>query len=605
MVGVQRYATLCIEVDMGRRGADVIIDYLVENRVPYLVGVCGHGILGLLDAAYDRRGDIQTISTHDERIAGFIADAYYRVSGRPIATYTSCGPGSVNILMAIAGAMYDSSAMLAITGNVPTSQFNRGPFQESGKYFQGDFPGVIRSYVKRSFQAVRPEMLPLMLSQAFALMTSGRPGPVNIDVPLNVFVEDAGDEVTAPAWRPDVVAAPAPSAEALRRAAELLAGAERPIILAGNGAMAPRARALVRELAATLRIPVVTTPLGKGVLDENDDLCLGPTGRNGTYAANQAARTSDVILALGTRFDDRASSSWLPGVTFSIPPTRLIHVDIDPQEIGRNYPPTLAVIADTAEFAAGLLASIAPGEALADTRSRASWLGETLAWKRQWEADIAARQADPAVPIRPDRLVAELQRALPEDAIVLADVGVHHNWLLQQLAAPRAGRLLQAWGFAAMGFGAGGVIGAKLASPGSPALTVCGDGCFLMHANAVATAVEYDVPAVWVVWNNTGYGSIRGQQATFFGADREIATRFRNAGTGELYSTDISAIARAMGADGARIDSPDEVGDAVEAAIKSDRPTVLDVRVDSAVAAPSTGSWDLPPLPGPVPDYGW
>jgi acetolactate synthase-1/2/3 large subunit len=588
---------------MGRRGADVIVDYLVQQRVPYLVGVCGHGILGLLDAAYDRRADIETISTHDERIAGFIADAYYRVSGHPIATYTSCGPGSVNIVMAIAGAMFDSSAMLAITGNVPTSQFNRGPFQESGKYFQGDFPGVIRSYVKRSFQAVRPEMLPLMLSQAFALMTSGRPGPVNIDVPLNVFVEDVGDEVAAPLWRPDALAPPAPSPEALRQVAELLGQAERPVIVAGNGAMAPRARTLVRELAATLRIPVVTTPLGKGVLDERDDLCLGPTGRNGTYAANKAARTADVILALGTRFDDRATSSWIPGVTFSIPPTKLIHVDIDPQEIGRNYPPTLAVIADTAELAAGLLGLTTADDVPAERR--AAWLAETLAWKRQWEADLAVRQADPAVPIRPDRLVAELQRVLPEDANVLADVGIHHNWLLQQLAAPPAGRLLQAWGFASMGFGVGGVIGAKLAAPGSPALTVCGDGCFLMHANAVATAVEHDVPAVWVVWNNSGYGSIRGQQATFFGADREIATRFRRTSTGELYSTDISAIGRAMGADGARIDSPDEIADAVEAAIKSERPTVLDIRVDASVAAPGTGSWDLPPLPGPVPDYGW
>jgi acetolactate synthase I/II/III large subunit len=594
---------------MGRRGADVIVDYLVQQRVPYLVGVCGHGILGLLDAAYDRQADIKTISTHDERIAGFIADAYYRVSGRPIATYTSCGPGSVNLLMAIAGAMYDSSALLAITGNVPTSQFNRGPFQESGKYFQGDFPGVIRHYVKRSYQAVRPEMLPLMLSQAFALMTSGRPGPVNLDVPLDVFVEEVGEDITVPRWRPEAVAPPAPSAQALRQAAALLAGADRPVIVAGNGAMAPRARTLVRELAAALRIPVVTTPLGKGVLDENDDLCLGPTGRNGTYAANKAARTADVILALGTRFDDRASSSWIPGVTFSIPPTRLIHVDIDPQEIGRNYQPELAVIADTAEFAAGLLASIAhePPPVRDENRDevRAGWLRETLAWKRQWEADIAVRQADPAVPIRPDRLIAELQRVLPDDANVLADVGVHHNWLLQQLAVPPRGRLLQAWGFAAMGFGVGGVIGAKLASPGSPAVTVCGDGCFLMHANAVATAVEHDIPAVWVVWNNTGYGSIRGQQATFFGADREIATRFRHAATGELYSTDISAIARAMGADGARVDSPDEVADAIESAIKSERPAVLDVRVDSAVAAPSTGSWDLPPLAGPVPDYGW
>jgi acetolactate synthase-1/2/3 large subunit len=591
---------------MGRRGADVIVDYLVKQRVPYLVGVCGHGILGLLDAAYDRQDDITTISAHDERVAGFIADAYYRVAGRPIATYTSCGPGSVNIMMAVAGAMYDSSAMLAITGNVPTSQFNRGPFQESGKYFQGDFPGAIRHYVKRSFQAVRPEMLPLMLSQAFSLMTSGRPGPVNLDVPLNVFVEELAEDAAVPVWRAEAIEPPAPSAQALRQAAELLAVAERPVIVAGGGAMAPRARTLIRELAAALRIPVVTTPLGKGVLDETDDLCLGPTGRNGTYAANKAARSADVILALGTRFDDRATSSWLPGVTYSIPPSRLIHVDIDPQEIGRNYQPDLAVIADAAEFAAGLLASGLLATGTGDPPSaRDQWLRETLAWKRQWEADIAARQADSTVPIRPDRLVAELQRAIPDDAIVLADVGIHHNWLLQQFAAPPRGRLLQAWGFAAMGFGVGGVIGAKLAAPGSPAVTVCGDGCFLMHANAVATAVEYDIPAVWVVWNNTGYGSIRGQQATFFGADREIATRFRHRATGELYSTDIAAIARAMGADGSRIDSPDEVADAVEAAIKSDRPTVLDVRVDSVTPAPATGSWDLPPLAGPVPDYGW
>lgn len=587
---------------MGRRGADVIIDYLVQQRVPYLVGVCGHGILGLLDAAYDRRDDIKTVSTHDERIAGFIADGYYRVAGRPIATYSSCGPGSVNILMAVAGAMYDSSAMLVITGNVPTSQFNRGPFQESGKYFQGDFPGVIRNYVKRSYQAVRPEMLPLMLRQAFALMTSGRPGPVNLDVPLDVFVEDVPGDMIEPAWQPETVTAPSPSPEALQRSAALLAQARHPVILAGNGAMAPRTRAVVRELAAALWIPVVTTPLGKGVLDEDDDLCLGPTGRNGTYAANKAARTADLIIALGTRFDDRASSSWIPGVTFSIPPTKLIHVDIDPQEIGRNYRPTLAVIADAAEFASGLLASATVGGTA--TWDWKGWAGETLAWKRQWESDLAAGRGDTAIPIRPDRLVAELQRSLPANANVLADVGIHHNWLLQQLAAPPDGRLLQAWGFASMGFGVGGVIGAKLAAPGSPALTVCGDGCFLMHANAVATAVEYGIPAVWLVWNNAGYGSIRGQQAAFFGADREIATRFRNA-TGELYSTDISGIARAMGADGARIDSPEEVSDAVVAAIKSERPTVLDVRVDSSVAAPSTGSWDLPPLPGPTPDYGW
>jgi acetolactate synthase-1/2/3 large subunit len=448
-------------------------------------------------------------------------------------------------------------------------------------------------------------MLPLMMRQAFALMTTGRPGPVNIDVPLDVFVEDAGDEENR-AWPDDVVHAPAAPQAALVAAASMLQAAERPVIVAGNGAMAPAARQLLRQLSSTLSIPVITTPLGKGAVDELDDLSLGPIGRNGTYAANRASREADVVLALGTRFDDRTTSSWQPGVTFNMPVTQLIHVDIDPQEIGRNYEPTLGILADTAEFLRGLVHHVADADPATEAPRHDAWAAQTLEWKREWNAHIAQRQADDSMmPMRADRLVAEIQRGLPSDAIVLADVGVHHNWLLQQLVPPPNGRFLQAWGFAAMGFGVGGVLGAKLAAPSQPALTVCGDGGFLMHANAVATAVEYDLPAVWLVWNNSGYGSIRGQQATFFGADREIATRFRMEATGELYSTDISGIARAMGADGQRIDRPQDVAPALEAAFASGRPTVLDVRVDATVGAPATGSWDLPPLPGPVPDYGW
>ncbi|MDT5120397.1 MAG: acetolactate synthase large subunit [Mycobacterium sp.] len=600
------YTTVCNRKTgayMGRKGAEIIVDSLVERGVPYLVGVSGHGILGLLDAAYDRRDEITTLTTHDERIAGFIADAYFRVRGEPLATYTSCGPGSVNIVMAIAGAFQDSSAMLAITGNVPTQQFNRGPFQETGRYFQGDYTSVIRPYVKRSFQAVRPEMLPLMMSQAFGLMTSGRPGPVNIDVPLNVFVEEAIED---PAYSPSnlaTVSRPAASREVLDEAARLLRRAERPVILVGNGAFGPTTRDLIVRLADEWQIPIISTPLGKGVVDENLDLCLGPIGRNGTFAANQAARNSDVLLALGTRFDDRTTSSWIPGVTFSIPPTKLIHVDIDPQEIGRNYPPTLGIMADVTEFLIGLIPVMRDSDSPLQARSR--WIQDAAGWKQKWHADLAERQSDDMVPIRPDRLVHELQRALPDDAIVLADVGIHHNWLLQQMAAPSRGRFLQAWGFAAMGFGVGGVIGAKLAAPDQPVLTVCGDGGFLMHANAVATAVECDLPVVWLVWNNTGYGSIRGQQSTFFGADREIGTRFRRTVTGELLSSDFAAMARSMGAEGVRVEKPADVAEAVDFALKSGRPTVLDVITDASIAAPGTGSWDLPPLRGPEPDYGW
>ena len=173
------------------KGAEIIVEHLIRERVPYVFGLCGHGILGLLDALCERRDRIKTISVHHESAAALMADAWFRVRQEPVATFTSCGPGSANLPVGVASAFMDSSAFLAITGDVPTSQWNRGPFQESGRHFQGDFVNVLRPYVKRSFQPTRAEMLPLALRQAFDLMRSGRPGPVHLDVPLNVFVEKA------------------------------------------------------------------------------------------------------------------------------------------------------------------------------------------------------------------------------------------------------------------------------------------------------------------------------------------------------------------------------------------------------------------------------
>lgn len=589
---------------MSFKGAEIIVDYLVKQEVPYLFGVCGHGIIGFLDAAYDRRDEIETITTRDERSAGLMADAYYRVAGKPAATYTSCGPGSVNLVMAVASAFQDSSAFLAITGNVPTHQYNRGPFQETGRYFQGDFSSVIRPYVKRSFQAPRAEMLPQTMRQAYAMMVSGRPGPVNVDVPLNVFVEET--ELGAPdaeTWEGAVPTRPGADPTVVERAAELLLSAERPVIVAGNGAVLSRAEQELLTLAESLSIPVITSPLGKGAIDEHHSLSLGPTGRNGPYAANEAGRSCDVLLALGTRFDDRATSAWIPGVTYEIPPTKLIHVDIDSQEIGRNYPPALGVLADAKVFCQQLLGEI--GDRASEARQRnEAWARQTREWADEWDRHIAERQRDDSVPMKPDRLVAELGSVLPDDSIVLTDVGIHHNWVLQQFKAPRRGKLLQAWGFASMGFGVAGVVGAKFAAPDQPAVTVCGDAGFLMHNNAVATAVEYDLPAVWVVWNNTGYGSIYGQQKGFFG--REIATRFYHGETGQPYSPDNAAMAESMGARGTRVEKPSDFGDALADALESGKPTVLDVMVDEySHAAPSTGAWDLPPLPSSPPGYGW
>ena len=325
--------------EMAVRGGALIAEYLVREKVPYVFALCGHGNLGMLDALYDRRSEIGVISVHHESAAAFMADAWYRVRHEPVATLTSCGPGSANLPVALGSALMDSSALLAITGNVPTSQFNRGPFQETGRFYQADFPTVIRPYVKRSFQATRPEQLPLMLRQAFSEMLGGRPGPVHLDVPLNVFVEETNEPVPHPeAWRGGVSRRVAAAPADVKRCLDLLLEAERPVIVVGHGVELAGGAAELREFANAVGIPVAHTPLGKGIFDARHGLSLGETGRNGTHAANAATREADVILAIGTRFDDRATSSWLVGYTYSIPPTQLIHVDLDHPRSAETIP---------------------------------------------------------------------------------------------------------------------------------------------------------------------------------------------------------------------------------------------------------------------------
>ncbi|MFP5276930.1 MAG: thiamine pyrophosphate-binding protein [Acidobacteriota bacterium] len=589
-----------VRVKPTSKGAAYIADFLVQQKVPYIFGVCGHGILGLLDGLFDRRDEIQTISVHHESAAAFMAEAYFRITQKPAATYTSCGPGSANLIVAIAAAFADSSPMLNITGNVATGQWNRGPFQETGRYFQGDFVNAVRPYVKRSFQPTRADMLPLALRQAFALMTNGRPGPVHIDVPLNVFVEPVDEQAALrdSDWPLAEYSRPAPDPAALDEALRLLQGAERPVIVAGHGVELSGAELELLAVAEKLRIPVATSPFGKGVFDPRHPLSLGSTGRNGSYPANAACRNADVILALGTRFDDRATSAWLPGFTYNFPPTKLIHVDIDPTEIGRNFQTTLGIISDARVLLQQLLA------ASSSAGNHGPWLERIAGWRKRWdEATLPPRSSD-AIPIRPERAVADVRKVMPADSIVLCDVGIHHNWMVAEFDAWQPRTFLQTWGFASMGFAVAGSIGAKLAAPHKPVVAVCGDGSFMMNSSAVLTAVEYQIPVVWLVWNNFGYCSIRDQQRGYFGAGREIAVSFTDP-AGKLFSADYAMLARSMGAEGYTVERPADLAPQLEAAIRSGRPTVLDVRIDREVRPLATGSWDLPPIAHPLPNFGW
>jgi acetolactate synthase-1/2/3 large subunit len=445
-------------------------------------------------------------------------------------------------------------------------------------------------------------MLPLALRQAFALMTNGRPGPVNIDIPLNVFVELVDESVAMrdTDWPIAEYARPAADPAAVDEALRLLQNAERPVVVAGHGVELSGAEPELLVFAEASRIPVATTPFGKGVIDPRNPLSLGPTGRNGSYPANAACRNADVILALGTRFDDRATSAWLSGFTYKIPPSRLIHVDIDSAEIGRNFRPELGIVSDAKLFLQQLLA--APRGSTNGARNQ--WLERVGRWQKRWKVATAAPRTSDAVPIRPERAVADLRRVVPADGIVMVDVGVHHNWLVAEFEAWKPRTFLQTWGFASMGFAVAGSVGAKLAAPDRPVVSVCGDGAFMMNASAVLTAVEYNVPVVWLVWNNFGYCSIRDQQAGYFGKGRELAVSFTDI-NGKLFSADYAMMARSMGAVGVTVEKPADLAPQLEAAIASGKPSVLDVRIDREVRPIATGSWDLPPIPHPMPNFGW
>src|SRR5438105_2503331 len=395
-------------------GAQVIVDYLIQEKVPQVFGLCGHGNIQFIDALFERKSDIKTISVHHESVAGFMADVYYRVCGQPIATFTSCGPGSANLPISLGNAFLDSVPFMAVTGNVPTSQFNRGAFQEMYRHYQADFPSTVRTMCKKVFQPTRGEMVPLAVRQAWKTMTSGRPGPVVLDVPFDVFLESAAEEApNAIAWNANISSRCGADPEGVVKAVDMLLSAERPVMIVGQGVRYGGAAEELLKLAERLQIPVAASASGLGAIDTSHPLALGLVARAGHYQANHATRQADVLLALGMRFDDRTSSSWIPGYSFTIPPTKLIHVDIDPEEIGRNYPVALGLMADVRTFLRQVLAELETRKGVADAAaSRRKWLATIDGYRKEWNAFIAPGFMDDSTPIHPQRAAAEIDKAL-------------------------------------------------------------------------------------------------------------------------------------------------------------------------------------------------
>lgn len=585
----------------GRRrlsGAQIVVEYLVRQEVPVVAGIPGHGSWALTDALLDRQDAIRTIQVMHEQSAVHLADGFYRATGRPILAFTSIGPGATNTVIGMATAYVDSTAVALLTGSAHTYMRGAGLLQELDRRHVADNPRIFEPVVKEWWQPSRVDELPFVLQRAWNQMVSGRPGPILLDLPMDVLADAAEVTLPDPARR-EARGRVRPAADDVERAATVLRDATRPVIVAGGGAITAEASAEVTALAERLGAPVVTTWNGKGAIDETHELAGLTIGDTASTVGNELASSADVVVSVGNRFTDWSASSYRAGITFAIPPSKLIQIDIDPREIGKNYPVEVALVGDAKAAVADLLAALGTAQATeADRARRAAYRAEIARRRDDWFARVEEKSGSSATPMTMARAVREVQAATSQDAIVVTGAGlpqgmVKQRWITRQ---PRAH--ITSGGFSTMGFELPAAIGVQLAKPDRQVISISGDGSFLQSMQELATAVLAGTPVCAVVLDNSGWISIKGGQETFFG--RPAWTDFLTP-DGSVYSPDFGAIGRAFGLHSETVEDPDEVRPAVGRALASGGPSLVHIRVDRdlAVAGPDkTGWWDAP-----SPDY--
>ncbi len=579
---------------MRMTGGQIVAEYLIREGVPMVFGVPGHGITALLDAFVDRRDDIAVIQAIHEQGAAHMADAYYRVAAKPCGVFTSIGPGAVNTAMGVACAYVDSMPLLLLTGSVHTYMRGRGVLQELERTHWANFPRLMEPIVKRWWQPSRVDQLPNVLHLAFNVMLEGRRGPAHIDIPMDVQAEFAEiDALPDPvARRPRGRSHGDP--KAVEEAAQLLLSAERPMILAGGGVISSSAEPALRLLAEFLGAPVTVTWMGKGAIPEDHDLYAWPCGDLGSISGNTLAREADVVLAVGCRFTDRTTSSFRRGITFNIPPTKLIQIDLDPYEIGKNYPVEVGIVGDARATLDDLLSSLHELSAPRAYRSTA-YFERIQSLKNEWQEALRPMRESNANPMTISRALVVARQVLERDGIVVTGAGNPQSQVFTEFPVYGSRQHITPGGFSAMGFEVPGAIGAKLAAPNRQVLAIVGDGSFLQTVQELAMAAQYDVPAVFLVMNNYGWECIKNLQTLQFGPDRVIATNFKKR-DGSPFSANLAQIAEGFGCHAERVEEPAQLADALRRAFASERPAVVEALCSRELpesGLTTTGWWDV------------
>ncbi len=567
--------------------AEHIVDFLERREVKHVFGLCGHTNIAVLAALAESPIDFVTV--RHEQIASHAADGYARVTGKASVVLSHLSPGLTNCATGVANAALDCIPMVVIAGDIPTHYYGKHPHQEVNLHADAAQWEIYRPFVKRAWRVDRADLMAEILEKAFHLAESGQPGPVLVNVPMDIFSEvipsDSFDRI-----RDNTRALKKPSIdnETAREIVEALAKAKNPVAYVGGGILLAQASEELREFVEHMGLPVAHSLMGKGALRDDHPLVLGMTGFWGTELVNQSCLNADYIFAVGTRFKEADCSSWYPGYTFNIPGSKVIHIDIEPQEIGRNYPTEIGVVAD-AKAALRVLNRVAR-EMYPDGFKRPALEQKIADFREDFKARNVEMASSTAFPMMPERILADSRKALPEDAIITTDVGWNKNGVGQQFDILTPGSILTPGGFATMGFGPPGAIGAKLAAPDRVVISLVGDGGFGQNPSMLATAVELDLGIIWLVMNNNAFGTIAGLQKAHYGLT--YGTTFPGSAEAPANGPGYADIARAYGAEGRRLSAADELLPALEAAIASGKPTVLDVPMINN-PTPTTGHWNI------------
>jgi len=567
-------------------GAMFIAECLKQEGVTKVFGQCGHTNYALIDACH--RLGIEYVSFRHEQMAAHAADAYYRLSHKLAVVNVHLSPGLTNALTGVASAAGDSTPMLVFAGNTPSYHHAREPHQGIRFHADASQGDIYRPICKRVWRVDDAKFLVDVMPRALNVAQTGRPGPVLLDVPMDVFSQQVQATPVTVARRPNYERTAA-SAAGIEAAAKLLASAKAPFIFAGNGAMQSEASDELRQVAEILGAPVATTLVAKGVFPEDHALSVGMTGIWGTRVANKLAVNADVILAVGTAFGEADCSSWNPNYTFAIPPTRLIQIDIDPQEVGKIYPVSVGLVGD----ARATLKDLAGRLRAAGLQPSAARAADLKAQKDEWQKELAAEQRNAGKPIHPARLLNEISRIAPKDTVFVTDVGWNKNGAGQQLVAKLPQSFITSGGLATMGFAPPAAIGAKIAAPNRPVMCLVGDGGFLSVTGALTTAVELGIPVVWVIFNNFCFSTIRTVGTTYF--NNSYGTEFRTP-DGEPYNPDFVLLAKAFGIEAVKVEEPDDLPAALTKALAANVPYLVEVITRVDVPMPRTGHWDIAEL---------